>query len=159
MKALTLHAPWAWAICYLGKDVENRTCKPPAGMVGQRIAIHAGSPAQWTRDNIKALLAAQEVSAKCFADVLARRTAIHRAFRSECASIAERDRFCSAIVATAVISDVRKPQDTDDGWHLAGQYGWVLTDVQVLPVPVKCKGALGLWTVPAEIEAQMETRG
>lgn len=156
MKALTLHAPWAWAVCFLAKDVENRTWKPPAGMVGQRIAIHAGSPAQWRFrkwwDVYNTLKRLQP------------KASIWRSYEQvfKCTDEeyeAKRDRFCSAIVATAVISDVRKPQDTDDGWHLAGQYGWVLTDVQVLPVPVKCKGALGLWTVPAEIEAKMETRG
>lgn len=42
MKALTLHAPWAWAIAHGPKRVENRTWKPPSALLGQRIAIHAG---------------------------------------------------------------------------------------------------------------------
>lgn len=42
MKALTLLNPWAQAIAYWGKDVENRTWAPPASLVGERIAIHAG---------------------------------------------------------------------------------------------------------------------
>ena len=85
------------------------------------------------------------------------RANIARVFKcSEKEHKAERDRFCSAIVATAVIAEVLPPQDTDAGWHIAGQYGWKLTDVQVLPVPVKCKGKLGLWTVPDEIAKALE---
>ena len=42
-RALTLHAGWAHAVAHLGKDVENRTWAPPKAILGQRIAIHAGS--------------------------------------------------------------------------------------------------------------------
>ena len=39
MKALTIRQPWAWAIIYAGKDIENRSWKTRLrGM----IAIHAG---------------------------------------------------------------------------------------------------------------------
>ncbi|MGH3658983.1 MAG: hypothetical protein ACRDUA_20195, partial [Micromonosporaceae bacterium] len=34
--------PWATLIFAHGKDVENRVWTPPDGVVGQRIAIHAG---------------------------------------------------------------------------------------------------------------------
>jgi hypothetical protein len=40
--ALTVKQPWAQAIARFGKDVENRTRRPPARLIGQRIAIHAG---------------------------------------------------------------------------------------------------------------------
>jgi len=42
MLALTLIQPWAWAICHAGKRIENRDWPPPARIIGQRIAIHAG---------------------------------------------------------------------------------------------------------------------
>jgi hypothetical protein len=42
MPALTLWEPWASAVAYHGKDVENRSWAPPRDLVGQRIAIHAG---------------------------------------------------------------------------------------------------------------------
>jgi hypothetical protein len=43
MKALTLHQPWASLIGNPPlKNIENRTWKPPAGMLRKRIAIHAG---------------------------------------------------------------------------------------------------------------------
>lgn len=42
MHALTIIQPWAWAVAHAGKDVENRTWAPPAALIGQDIAIHAG---------------------------------------------------------------------------------------------------------------------
>src|SRR5512144_1472468 len=39
MKALTLKQPWAWAVAYVGKDVENRTWRTTHRGL---IAIHAG---------------------------------------------------------------------------------------------------------------------
>jgi activating signal cointegrator 1 len=33
--------------------------------------------------------------------------------------------------------------------------GWILTGVRKLPQPIPCKGALGLWTVPTEIEQEI----
>jgi len=46
MKAISVRQPWAWAIIYAGKDVENRTPNTIArwkSLVGLRIAIHASS--------------------------------------------------------------------------------------------------------------------
>jgi hypothetical protein len=43
MKAITLWPEWAWAIANLDKRIENRIWSPPKGMIGQRIAIHAGA--------------------------------------------------------------------------------------------------------------------
>lgn len=42
MKGLTLKQPWAHAIMYLRKDVENRNWEPPDSLIGKYIAIHAG---------------------------------------------------------------------------------------------------------------------
>jgi hypothetical protein len=42
MYAITLKQPWAWAVAYAGKNVENRTWAPKASIIGTRIAIHAG---------------------------------------------------------------------------------------------------------------------
>lgn len=54
MYALTLNQPWAFAITDLGKDVENRTWKPPARLLGQRFAIHAAE--RWSADGLIQML-------------------------------------------------------------------------------------------------------
>lgn len=38
-------------------------------------------------------------------------------------------------------------------WAARGQYHWRLANVRALPEPVPCKGALGLWTLPDDVEA------
>ena len=43
MLALTVKQPFAWAIVAGVKDVENRSWRPPRGLIGKRIWIHAGS--------------------------------------------------------------------------------------------------------------------
>ena len=47
MRALTVKQPWASLIAAGAKKIENRSWRPPASLVGQRIAIHAG--AGWDR--------------------------------------------------------------------------------------------------------------
>lgn len=44
MKALSIRQPWAWAILYAGKDVENRSWKPwnPDRKFRGQFIIHAG---------------------------------------------------------------------------------------------------------------------
>jgi len=42
MYALTVKQPWAQAIAQFGKNVENRSKRPPGHLIGQRIAIHVG---------------------------------------------------------------------------------------------------------------------
>ena len=86
MKALTLHAPWAWAICFLGKRVENRTWAPPSGMIGKRFAIHAGSAKLWTLAELIPVLNLWHT--------------IHRGEQYDQRFPPAED-FCSAIVATA----------------------------------------------------------
>lgn len=50
MYAICVKQPWAEAIARFGKDVENRTRRPPAHLIGQRVAIHAGkSRDEWDR--------------------------------------------------------------------------------------------------------------
>jgi len=40
--------------------------------------------------------------------------------------------------------------ESADPWFV-GPFGWVLSDVVVLPAPVPCRGAQGLWEVPADV--------
>lgn len=43
MRALTVKQPWASLIASGEKRIENRTWRPPASLIGERIAIHAGA--------------------------------------------------------------------------------------------------------------------
>ena len=65
LRALTLWPEWAWAVCHLGKNVENRSWPIPRGMVGETIAIHAG--ARFGGREIPPAHAAGEIGAVAFA--------------------------------------------------------------------------------------------
>src|SRR5688500_15197389 len=58
-----------------------------------------------------------------------------------------------AVVGTVEI--VGCVTESDSPWFF-GPYGFVLRNPRRLARPVPCAGRLGFWTVPAEVEAQME---
>jgi hypothetical protein len=134
MLALTLVQPWAYAVAHLGKDIENRTWKPPARILGERIAIHAGS--------------------KCRSDDVEALRELGYALPQECQQ--------GAIVATVVVvgwvsesdgfsatlTKAEANQALQSPWYHEGHFGWVLRSVRALPRPIRCKGALSLWHAP-----------
>lgn len=130
MKAISIRQPWAWAICHAGKDVENRT---RVWNYQGPIAVHAcGDYAP--RD----FAAAHEFMARL--DIEPPITGLP----TKC------------IVAMADLIGCLYPgNDTTSRWY-TGQYGLVLRDVRVLATPVPCRGALGLWHVPADVAAEVE---
>lgn len=128
MRALTLIRPWCWAIAHAGKDVENRSWRPPDSIIGHRIAIHSG---------LKWDAAAASRVAKLSSKMLA----------------PKEDWRGGRIVATAKVTGWTVAAASK--WAIDGQVHWCLRSVFVLPTPVPCKGAQGLWTVPEDVERQI----
>jgi hypothetical protein len=63
------------------------------------------------------------------------------------------DLVLSAIVGVARLTDVVvKSRST---WFGGVPYGWVFEKPRKLRRPIPCKGALGLWTVPPAVAAQI----
>ena len=60
--------------------------------------------------------------------------------------------WCRAVVAVVRLAGV--VTESEDPWY-AGRYGWLLADRQRLVEPVPCRGRQGLWTLPADVEAQV----
>ena len=147
VKALTLYPEWAWAICELGKRIENRTWIAER-MKGQLLAIHGGKNiggharrGDWHLD---------------IADVLAQKTGRRDASRAEMArGVEAAQKHAGAIVAVARV--VGFAQESSDRWFV-GPYGWLLDDVRVLARPVPMKGAMGLWEVPAAAEVDIRAQ-
>ena len=143
MKAISLHQPWASLIAVGVKTVETRTWKPPVGLVGQRIAIHASkghgdgmafTPEEWT--------AVMEVCGDRWPNPMPR----------------------GCVVATARLASVGQVsiQGTGRVWVAQGDgfrwvdtdpYGnfsdfrwlWFLEDVEPVTPPVPEKGRQGFW--------------
>ena len=140
MKALTLRHPWPWAVCYFGKDLENRVWRPSQLRLGDRLAIHAGKMPSLTEIR------------EAFAGMDAMGAIAHV---RDIPTLEQLRRQESAIVAVvkfggATASDVSP-------WF-CGPYGWRLYDLVVLPEPVKCRGARGLWDVPPDVLAKMRSQ-
>lgn len=174
MKALTLWQPWSWAIAHAGKRVENRTWAPPASVIGQRVAIHAG---------LRLDKAAAEA---LIGDLMHRwdpggcRAPMSAAVRlqglmlGECGGLVHGAVESVATIAGALLLERNTPGVVsgivrngrhgdlncaatravfDSPWRVPGMWSWVLTDVIALPEPVPCRGAQGLWTLPEDVEA------
>lgn len=136
MKALTLWQPWSWAVAYAGKRIENRDWRPPADIIGQRIAIHAGK----TLD--------QGALGK-----------LRWALRESGLAIPSDEAFArGAIEAVAVVAGwiAKAPKSEEQARWFTGPCGWVLTNVVPLAAPVPCPGARKLWEIPAAVEAEVQ---
>lgn len=166
MKAISIRQPWAFAICYFGKRVENRDWDIRGGniaqarrLVGTDILIHAAKGC--TRD---------EWDDAC--EFMASFPHPHTGPRGETIKTVTR----GAIVATAklvrltytTLHEHRNTLDRiecdlcgepipemsgvpcpkPDPWAIPGTVGLILDDVRPLPRPVPFKGALGFFEVP-----------
>jgi hypothetical protein len=130
MRALTLWRPWPHAILYGGKRVENRPWKPWRSVLGQTIALHAG-------------LRYDDDGAKWMA-----KNGLYEP---------PADQWCpkGCIVGTAKITECVDERPMNDSWFF-GPFGWLLDDVVAFETPVICRGAQGLWKVPADVLFKVE---
>lgn len=137
LKALTIWQPWAWAVATGLKPVENREWEPPAEMVGQWIAIHAGK----TFD---------DDALPNFLEVLAETMPAGQVPDVE---------WLRALPTSAVIGVgrlVEVVEDSDSPWFV-GPFGWRFEDV-VSFAPVPCRGQRKLWELPAPVLATVRRR-
>jgi hypothetical protein len=145
MRALSVRQPWAWAICH-GKDVENRSKGTKHRGL---LVIHASKSAPYKDDlddpRIVDLIAANGLddpaAAQAAVVAVAELAGCHEA--NHCFEVrpGRAGRQCSP-------------------WAHASQFHWQLANVRPLAEPVPCKGALGLWRLPEDVEklvrAQLE---
>jgi len=130
LRALTIHQPWAWFIAKGYKPIENRSWRPPQSLVGNWLAIHAGK--KWD--------IAEVASNTSFAHVNCRAPLP--------SSIGAMGDQCGSILAVARVTGF--VAESASPWFF-GPVGWTLADVVELPEPVACRGAQGLWKVPADV--------
>lgn len=117
MKALSIRQPWADAIIWHGKDVENRSW--PTSYRGP-VLIHAAK--KWGADERADLAFIEDMTGTKLEDV---------------------DRpLLGGIVGQAEIVDC--VSDMDSRWFF-GPYGFVLRNAKALPFQ-PCRGALGFFT-------------
>lgn len=135
MKAITLHRPWPYCITMPEnwKNIENRRWRMPTQYEDQDVAIHAGQV--WDEDAAR-FLCGNRINGTSY------RFSADR---------------CPSGVIVAVVKFERSVTHSSSPWF-CGPYGWPIYDRRVLPEPVSCRGAQGLWTVPVDIEAQIRAK-
>jgi hypothetical protein len=152
MKALSLTQPWATLIAIGAKRIETRSWATPYRGI---LAIHAATA--MPPDCREFAYADPAGKVLTDAGIL---------LGGDCAALPR-----GAIVAVAHLVQVWPTRgfwdrnsvrdlppathEEDFGDYAEGRYGWLLTDVVPLSTPIPCKGALGVWEVPLDVEAQI----
>jgi hypothetical protein len=152
MRALTLHAPWAYAVAHLGKRVENRTRPPPVTIRGKRIAIHAGlaeSEAEWEAVRVAAVATDPDAEWTLERQPQAYGAVVAVATVDAWARATDEGYGVGVSVAGLRLFDAID-QIRRSPWFI-GPWGWRLHDVVTLPEPVPCRGAQGVWFLPADV--------
>jgi hypothetical protein len=178
LRALTVRQPWAGCIAHLDKRIENRSWRLPDKYLGTEVAVHAAAAVD--RDNMSAPMGA-EGWASLFGS-----NAEWDAWRSWHPGRKQRDMAnwppklaLGAVVSVATLADCHR-FDWDElcgysgDWSessrhpglcspyvvLGVEWHWELAGVRPLAEPVPCKGKLGLWRLPEDVEkavrAQLE---
>jgi hypothetical protein len=175
MRALTVRPPWSWAITHGGKTVENRTWPIPRMQPADRLrvlwpdllAIHAGAASRWDPAGAAdpLLCAAWRTwTATLPPGNLATPTPSRRSLHIDFGAI------------VAVAHPTCHPSSVEGGcagewpwfdgqqrprcspWAVPGQWHWILGGIRPLAKPVECRGSLGLWQLPDDIEQQVRTQ-
>lgn len=147
IRAVTVRQPWAWQIINQRKDVENRT-RNIAGKYRGPVAIHAGLQPDKEALRWLPMRAPEWVTApRVFeygvilgvVDLVDVHTPTLRQGRWTCPGITEAPWMCSP-------------------WAEEGTVHLVLATPRPIPLnrQPKCRGALGLWTPPADIVDQLQ---
>jgi len=129
--ALTVQQPWATAILWGGKDVENRTWSTKRR---DRIGIHAG---------------------KVY-DTYADSTVTHQVTHVLPAHLYVR----RGLLGTVEITGCHRaaPGCCTSPWAAAGQWHWQLHAPRPFITPIPCPGRLGLCPVPDDVRAEVHRR-
>ena len=149
MKGLVVQNPWAWCIARAEVDpaaklVENRSWAP--GHDGSHIAIIAGRTVD--RDALDHPQVAATISRWLGAAA------------GTWVGVMPWEQGPGAVIAVARYVGVCLPSDTGRDcscgpWAVPGQLHWDLCDVRALAEPVPVRGRLGLFDLPADVEARV----
>ena len=167
MRAITVRQPWAWAIAHGGKDVENRT-RNIAGEYRGPVAIHVATQiaeaSAWSDPNIEAALLAHSVTTDWpltlghvlavvdLTDVHDDETCWRRDFR-RLADLYQTDPAAVRAIPDTGSGGLTGRARLCSPWAMGDHYHLALANPRPLATPVPAKGRLGLWTLPADVEA------
>lgn len=146
IRGLTIHQPWAYAITWAEKRIENRAWRYAPTYRGW-VAIHAGA-STGTRDDYEYALELVAEIADLPIDIV-----MH--------GVQDRSAVLAVARLASVCSDSFDMPDVVCGcgpWAFPRQRHFLLADVRPLGRPVPCKGALGLWRLPEDVDAAVRAQ-
>jgi activating signal cointegrator 1 len=167
VKALSLTQPWATLVAIGAKRIETRSW--PTGYRGV-LAIHAakGFPA-WAREACdEEPFYGELVKTGCLWPV-GDETLTYKAAERFAAlplgaivAVAHLDAVCRTEAihwpGVTALHGIDPERELAFGDYAPGRFAWRLSAVIRLANPIPCRGALGLWDVPADIARQLEAR-
>ena len=157
MRALTLHQPWAQLMVWGLKNIETRSWPAPKGLIGQRIAIHAGKrrprPTDWNIEVQRAVLRRGGGS-----HTMPMGAVVATAKLIECMQVMSEPDSSGLVICRGFGELGDEPEYdatimTDSyGDFSVGRWLWVFQDLRrVEPVPIN--GHQGAWTLPTALAA------
>jgi hypothetical protein len=165
MKALTLRAPWPFAIAYLGKRTENRDWTPNVAEImgldwiiraGEPIAIHGGTPPKRGKNKAwREFEAGFDAMVEMAGGVLTPEAEAYLKGVMGTGPMVLEHFLTPGIVAVATITHATRGTPLGDPWAIPGQLHLLLNPVFTLPEAVPCAGSQGFWTVDEETEEEV----
>lgn len=158
MKTLTLWPEWAFAICHLGKRVENRSL-PFSEQIARRVgdgwlAIHAGKSIggrpgpRVTREGIWSVSDMAVLDGWDLCDIDSE-GGLYVVRRERYVRLAADEIVTSAVVAITRVDGALKPGD-HALWKVVDSAAVRLRDVRALSEPLPMGGKQGLWCLTPE---------
>lgn len=154
MKGLTLTQPWATLVALEAKGIETRSWSTPyRGPVAIHAAKGLGSVGGaaglcqfWWCEPFHSVLAEAGYTAELDRDLP----------RGLIVAVCELDNVIPTSMMQVEDASVAIGfNERAFGDYAPGRFAWSLRNVRALAEPIECRGALGLWDVPAEVAGQI----
>jgi len=142
MRALSYTRPWAELVVGGFKDIENR---PWTTDYRGRVLVHAAK--SWDHEALD------------FAEIVEAQLGRNLGVRDVPRAAADHP---TGILGTVELLDIcsvtidPRRSCRCSPWAVDGQHHWQLGNFRRFAAPIPCRGALGLWRVPADIAAAIE---
>lgn len=142
--AISLYAPWAWAILHWNKRVENRHRNFPRQHIGP-VWLHASLFGKKPEDMLDEWHSVQAMAERAGEPKPERGVTLQNLLDM-------RGKIVGRVNVTGYVDE------SPSGWFV-GPTGLVLSDPIEVPEMVPCRGALGLWRVPESVLAELRRAG
>jgi len=147
--AISLYAPWAWALMHAGKDVENRGLTFPKTVTG-RVWVHASL---WPHLGAESRLAELYLEFSSVYECMRQSGALQGAPH---VSTSQLDALRGHIVGSIEVTGYRRPEHAPESpWYVPESLAVLVREPRPLARTVPAKGARGWWRPSAEVLTEL----